>query len=107
MKVLIYEDETYENFYPLTYLRASWELRCGAFSLRQRIEHLFPAEQVGLWARDILVPVLRRRYPDKPVNDLKALEGDDLLLVNGRALLTGPMDVDLSLIHISEPTRPY
>ena len=94
MKVLIYEDETYENFYPLTYLRASWELRCGAFSLRQRIEHLFPAEQVGLWARDILVPVLRRRYPDKPVNDLKALEGDDLLLVNGRALLTGPMDVD-------------
>jgi len=103
MKLLIYEDGKFDNFYPLTYLRASWELRCGAFSLRQRIEQLFPGVQVGLWARDLLVPVLRRRYPNRPVNDLDALKGDDVLLVNGRALLTGPVDVrDIGAVKSGE-----
>lgn len=86
MRLVIYEDETFENFYPLTYLRAIFELRCGATTLADKLRRVAPAAAVAYFARDILAPVLRERL-GAPVNDPATLRGDDLLLVNGRLLL--------------------
>ena len=89
MKLVIFEDETYEQFYPLTYLRAIFELRCGASSLGEKIRRAVPDADVAYFARELLAPVLRERL-DGPVNDPASLAGDDILLVNARWLLLDP-----------------
>jgi len=89
MRLIIYEDETYDHFYPLTFLRAIFELRCGATTLAAKVRRVAPEAEVAYFARDILADVLRQRL-DGPVNDPTALSGDDLLLVNGRLLLLDP-----------------
>jgi len=89
MKLCIFEDETFESFYPLTYLRAIFELRCGATTLAEKIRRVAPQAQVAYFARDLLAPVLQQRL-DGPVNDPAALTGDDVLLVNARWLILDP-----------------
>ncbi|HUT32236.1 MAG TPA: putative sugar nucleotidyl transferase [Planctomycetota bacterium] len=86
MRLIIYEDETFDNFYPLTYLRAIFELRCGATTLAEKLRRVAPDAPVAYFAREALAPVLRERL-GAPVNDPASLQGDDLLLVNGRLLL--------------------
>jgi UDP-N-acetylglucosamine diphosphorylase/glucosamine-1-phosphate N-acetyltransferase len=89
MRVVIFEDSTYEKFYPLTYLRAVFELRCGATTLEEKIRRTAPAAPVAYFARELLAPVLRLRL-GAPVNEPGMLVGDDLLLVNARWLLLDP-----------------
>ena len=89
MKLCIYEDETFEDFYPLTYLRAIFELRCGATTLAEKLRRVAPDAPVAYFAREALAPVLRERLGG-PVNDPDALRGDDILLLNGRWLLLDP-----------------
>jgi len=89
MRLCVFEDATYENFYPLTYLRATFELRCGATTLAEKIQRACPDTPTAYFARDAVAPVLRERL-DGPVNDPAAMTGDDLLLVNGRWLLLDP-----------------
>ncbi|HPD16181.1 MAG TPA: putative sugar nucleotidyl transferase [Planctomycetota bacterium] len=86
MRLIIFEDDTFDNFYPLTYLRAAFELRCGATTLAEKIHRAAPYAQVAYFTRDVLAPVLRQRLR-APVNDPASLRGDDLLLINGRCLL--------------------
>ena len=92
MRVIIYEDETFEQFYPLTHLRAVFELRCGATSLAEKIQRAAPGADVAYFARDLLAGVLRQRL-GPAVNDPAQLAGDDLLLVNGRWLLLDPTEL--------------
>jgi UDP-N-acetylglucosamine diphosphorylase/glucosamine-1-phosphate N-acetyltransferase len=89
MRLCIFEDETVDQFHPLTYLRATFELRCGATTLAEKIRRAAPRAAVAYFARDLLAPVLRQRL-GAPVNDPTALAGDDLLLVNGRWLVLDP-----------------
>jgi len=89
MKLCIFEDETYGSFYPLTYLRAIFELRCGATTLADKIRRVAPEAPVAYFARDVFARVLRERA-GAPVNEPNALRGDDILLVNGRWLLLDP-----------------
>ena len=89
MKLIIYEDDAFEQFYPLTYLRAVFELRCGATSLAEKLRRAAPDADVAYFARDLLTDVLRQRL-GPAVNDPDQLAGDPLLLVNGRWLLLDP-----------------
>ena len=50
--VVIFEDHAWRNFLPLTYWRPVGDLRCGRYSLMDRLCAELPAEQVGLWIRD-------------------------------------------------------
>jgi UDP-N-acetylglucosamine diphosphorylase/glucosamine-1-phosphate N-acetyltransferase len=92
MRLCIYEDATFDCFYPLTYLRAIFDLRCGATSLAEKIQRAAPGAETCFFARDLLTDVLRERQ-DAPVNDPSKLQGDDLLLVNPRWLLLDPADL--------------
>jgi len=79
--VAVFEDEHVENFLPLTYTRAVFELRSGAFTPIQRIEKRFPESKLLLFARSYLHPVLRCRFPF-PINDTEAID-DEVLIING------------------------
>jgi UDP-N-acetylglucosamine diphosphorylase/glucosamine-1-phosphate N-acetyltransferase len=88
MRVCIFEDSACDNLYPINLVRPSFEARCGAMSLRERILRGYAGAQVAYFVRDYLAPAYRTRA-DGPVNDAAALTGDDLLLINGRMLALG------------------
>lgn len=85
MKICIFEDEKYEQFYPLTYLRTVFELRCGHTLLIDKIRKKFASESFCYFVREHLSPTLKARWPNEPINDLMVLP-DDLLIINGRWL---------------------
>jgi len=79
--VALFEDEHFENFLPLTYTRAVFELRSGMFTPLQRAEKLFPKSKLLLFARSYLLPILKRRVPH-PTNDIENID-DEVLFING------------------------
>ncbi|MCX5642800.1 MAG: putative sugar nucleotidyl transferase [Candidatus Omnitrophica bacterium] len=89
MKILIFEDEKATNLYPLTYLRPTWELLCGASTLLEKIKRYFPNDEINFWCRPEIAPLLNRKY-GKPVNNIKSIIGrESVMLINGRWLM-GP-----------------
>jgi UDP-N-acetylglucosamine diphosphorylase/glucosamine-1-phosphate N-acetyltransferase len=86
MRVCIFEDAAGDNLYPINLLRPSFELRCGAISLRERILRGYPRAEVCYYVREHLAAVFRTQAGGAPVNDANSLRGGDLLLINGRML---------------------
>jgi UDP-N-acetylglucosamine diphosphorylase/glucosamine-1-phosphate N-acetyltransferase len=89
LRVCIFEDASCANLYPINLVRPTFELRCGAISLRERILRGYAAPPTAYFVRDYLAPAYRLRADGAPVNDPQALRGDDLLLVNARMLALG------------------
>ncbi len=110
MKLVLFEDETVHRFLPLVYTRPVFTLRCGAFTLQERLEALLhqwtgsqhPSQndkqpepgichwpvadvhRISLWG--ICRSYMRDYYfPQSSVERLMS-ESDPLLLINGRAL---------------------
>jgi UDP-N-acetylglucosamine diphosphorylase/glucosamine-1-phosphate N-acetyltransferase len=91
MKIVMFEDLNSHLLYPLTYLRPVFDLRCGALSLRQKVQEKFPDCELHLETRDVLAPVARDTYGTGAVNsDERVRPDDDVLLVNAGAILTSP-----------------
>ncbi len=86
MRLCIYED-SYENLYPLTYLRPVFEVRCGHTLLREKIERVLGRAD-GYFVRDALAKAWAEKLAGK-VNEKSLLSGDDLMLVSGRAVFAG------------------
>jgi UDP-N-acetylglucosamine diphosphorylase/glucosamine-1-phosphate N-acetyltransferase len=83
MYLCIFEDENYSNFFPLTYLRPCFDLRCGLFTLSERIIKAFPEYPPHYLCRSYLNPMLRERgWPILSPFDIDA-EDDRVLLING------------------------
>ena len=87
------------NFYPLALGRPIFELRCGMTSLGEKLTAKLRAADVAYFVPPYMADVCRAKT-DRPVNDPAALEGDDLLLLNGRVkaaelavAATGPSQV--------------
>lgn len=93
MRLCIFEDSAYENLYPLAHLRASFELKCGALWLYERLLRQFGLDSACFFGRDYLKPVVEKRLPGS-YNDMSAVAGDDVLLVNGKVLA---LDLELEL----------
>jgi len=88
MKICIFEDEEYENLYPLSLTRPVFELKCGQFTLRERILRNFSGVDVSYLMRDYLVPLLQRKIPEASFNDPDSLKNEDILFINGCWLLS-------------------
>lgn len=84
MSVCIFEDQAVSNLYPLTYLQSPFDLRCGMFTIRERIAQYFPTEKIFLLTRKQLESVMRERAPDCFVN---VPPDEPTLFINGRLLL--------------------
>lgn len=83
MYLCIFEDESYSNFLPLTYLHPSFHLRCGLFTLGERIIKAFPGYVPHYLCRSYLNPVMRESgLPILSPFDIDA-ENDKVLLING------------------------
>jgi UDP-N-acetylglucosamine diphosphorylase/glucosamine-1-phosphate N-acetyltransferase len=86
MNVILFEDQNYDNLYPLTYLRPVYELKCGHTSLREKIERMIGKASYLYFMRDYLAPVFAKKLGKEKVNQLDVLNKDDALIINGRLL---------------------
>ena len=94
MRLCIFEDEGYANLFPLTYLRPTYELRCGIQTLREKIVRSYPDRSQTLLCRDYLEEVVKEQNPGIPVNTLPA---EKYLFVNGRVLFSEALQRKISL----------
>jgi UDP-N-acetylglucosamine diphosphorylase/glucosamine-1-phosphate N-acetyltransferase len=83
MQICIYEDTYYTRLFPLVYLHPVYELRCGIFSLREKIEHFFPRAKIALHTRPQL---LRLVAEENPGTDVNRLEDAPTWFINGRVV---------------------
>jgi UDP-N-acetylglucosamine diphosphorylase/glucosamine-1-phosphate N-acetyltransferase len=82
MNVIVFEDSFWQRLLPLVYLRASFQLVCGAGSLLDRVQRLAAApHHVQLWCRPALADVVAEECK-LPVNQ-GAAPGSMLLLGRG------------------------
>ncbi len=84
MKLVIFEDDQFTQFLPLTWLRGVFELRSGATTLAQKIERAAGTTAAALIVRDYLAPTVQTRSPSAAVNDLSKLRGEETLFINAR-----------------------
>ena len=91
MKIHVFEDSNAENFLPLVYTRAVFDLRVGVKTLRKRILTELYCDDLNLLVRSYLKDYSKWRVEQEPyklkttVNDVSVAENN--LFVNGRLLL--------------------
>lgn len=81
--VTIYEDEAYDELYPLTYLRPAFQVLCGLSSLVDRAVRLLPGARINLVTRKQFSELLSLLFPEFSVNEPSEKSG---LFLNGRIL---------------------
>ena len=85
MRLILFDTVTDQRrcFDPIALNRPLWELRCGMSSLGEKLIAQLGAADVAFFAPHYLAEVYRNQT-GRLVNDIAALTGDDLLLVNAR-----------------------
>ncbi|NLX21378.1 MAG: hypothetical protein GXY55_06860 [Phycisphaerae bacterium] len=84
MKLVIFEDNQWDHFAPLTYVRGVFELRTGATTLAAKIERAVGQAADVVCVRDYLAALVTRRCGKAAVNDFSKLKGEEILFVNAR-----------------------
>ena len=84
MIITIFEDQENKSLYPINQLRASFELRCGAFTNLERIQQsLNSHDEIQFLVRDEIKNIVQERYPHISVNPELFSPG---VWLNGQAL---------------------
>jgi len=81
MKIVLFDDVSYRQFFPLTYTRSTSDLRVGILKLRQRLNLFLDNTDNYLIVGDYLRDIYRERHQDWFINQLPE---DEVLLVNTR-----------------------
>ncbi|MBU0638873.1 MAG: hypothetical protein KKB50_08415 [Planctomycetes bacterium] len=89
MKLVLFEDDQFDRFLPLVWLRGVFELKSGATTLAAKLARAVGADVDALLVRDYLVPTLRQRWQSPAFNDLSGCRGEEVLFVNARVCGTG------------------
>lgn len=85
MNLCLYEDPDVSSFGPHALLRPIFALRCGAFTLIEKLVRAFPEAPLHLLVRPELEDLTRALYPTASVGPPPA---EDTLFVNGRLCMT-------------------
>lgn len=86
MRVYIFEDNTVNNFLPIAYTRAVFELKAGIKNiLEKNLSNLEGETDIVLIVREYLKDVVAQRYPDYEINPDTFEDG---LWINGRMLFS-------------------
>ncbi len=85
-RVIIFEDDKYDQFYPLTHLRPVYFLRPGIRTLAERLIDVFPDYKPSLICRPELEGVVSETT-SIPVNKFEDKKPDEIIFINGRIKL--------------------
>ncbi|MGC8551604.1 MAG: putative sugar nucleotidyl transferase [Phycisphaerae bacterium] len=86
--IYIIEDGQLDQLYPLTYSRPAFLLRCGAYTLLDRMMYFIHQPISGLLVRDRMVNKLRQTFK-LPINP-KINKTKSAIFINGRWLMDAP-----------------
>ncbi len=81
--ILVDRSETRRQFWPLVLSRPIWDLRCGMTSLAEKLQAKTGINDVACFVPDYMAEAYRERT-DRPVNQMAALAGQDVLIVDAR-----------------------
>jgi UDP-N-acetylglucosamine diphosphorylase / glucose-1-phosphate thymidylyltransferase / UDP-N-acetylgalactosamine diphosphorylase / glucosamine-1-phosphate N-acetyltransferase / galactosamine-1-phosphate N-acetyltransferase len=82
-QICIFEDNYYSRLLPLAYFRPVYNLKCGIFSLREKIQRSYRNISVTLHCRKYLADTMRLQNPKTKVNEFSSKE---YLFINGRVI---------------------
>jgi len=85
-RIAFFEDSLVADFTPIALLRPVFELRCGHFSVRERVLRSQKFSQWGACVRPWLAESYAEDHPECHINDIGWLRQGPTLLVNGRWL---------------------
>lgn len=85
-RLIIFEDDKYEQFYPLTHLRPVYFLRPGIRTLSERVIDAFPDYKPSLICRPELEGIVAEETII-PVNKFEDKKFDEIIFINGRVKL--------------------
>ncbi|MEK7317037.1 MAG: putative sugar nucleotidyl transferase, partial [Candidatus Eisenbacteria bacterium] len=85
MNLCLYEDPAVRGFGPHTLLRPVFGLRCGAFTLVEKLVRAFPDAALALMVRPELEEWTRLLYPTATVGEPPE---EETLFINGRLCMT-------------------
>ena len=85
MKILIFEDTSYKNLYPLNMLRGTYDIKCGANTILERYESILGNKfDISLHCRNILTTYLKEIHTE----EINIISKDDYLLLNGKVIFS-------------------
>ncbi len=88
MKIIIFEDSKYNNFFPITLTRPVWDIRCGLFTMWERYATLFASsfpDNTYFYTRHHLGAIAHLQYPHLHINEpVNINHPEDLLFINAR-----------------------
>lgn len=82
-RLIVFEDDSFRSFYPLTHIRPVFFLRPGIRNIFEQIRDSFPDYRPLLFCRPELGELVAEQV-EIPVNEFAGMSGDQLLLINGR-----------------------
>ncbi|MGD1046241.1 MAG: GlmU family protein [Bacteroidota bacterium] len=82
-QICIFEDNHFAQFLPLVHFRPVYSLRCGIFSLKEKILRAYSPSNITVQCRKSLALCIKARKPQFSVNEIPASE---CLFINGRVL---------------------
>ena len=86
MRICLFEDAACAGLEPLTLTRPTFDLRCGALTLRERQMRRFGGSELGALVRSFIADLCRFTHPGMSVNDAAWLRRGPVVLVNARWL---------------------
>ena len=84
MRLIIFEDDQFDRFLPLAWLRGVFELRSGATTLGRKIERAVGTAADVLLVRDYLAQTVGMRNGSAAINNLSCCGEEEVLFVNAR-----------------------
>lgn len=93
--VFVFEDDKYNNFLPLTYMRPVYDLISGMSPLLAKLFRQFPEANLSLHCREYLKHSVKQNHAGIGVNNINT--GSACLLLNGRLLASQGLADKLTL----------
>jgi len=84
--ICIFEDDHFSQLYPLTLTRPVFNLRCGIFSLKEKLIRNFPQYSVHFLCREYLAEIVKDETPTAMINKPIDERTEYCLFINGRVL---------------------
>ena len=85
MRIVIFDDQSIRNFYPLTFTRSTGDLRVGILKLRQRIAAFLGSDPHDIIVNKNLQKLYNERHQDWKINEFS---DDEAIYVNSRIKIT-------------------
>lgn len=86
ISICIFEDNQFTQLYPMTLTRPVFDLRCGIFSLKEKIIRCFPQNSINLLCRGYLEEIVKEGNPNVKINEPSSESTEYCLFINGRVL---------------------